>query len=252
MTSQADERPNDKITVVGESHSLPFDGLTAQSETAASAIAVQSHFLPKVVASNVTNDESELHPHLITAVQKTEKRAPLALSFGDVEIHTKLLIRLAETYDFELPQRPDFPVRPAAEAVPLSTITSFLEEIFAPLRRGIQGVRASGFDSIVLRGLPARAECDKRASYWTKSTICPLGTRIKVTQHANGLLKSIAEDENASFVDVWNETSVEGVLDPKYDLDGVHTTADAAQITIGKIVELCAPRSARDKPPPAR
>ena len=241
-------RDKTPVLFIGESHCLAFDGLTATHTASATPFIARSHFLAKVVASNVTDDNSILHPHLLDVLAPISRSGsgdaprpgappPLVLSFGDVEIHTKLLIKMADVYDFELPQRPDLPINPSAQAVPCSTVASFLQETLRPVREGIRAMHQKGFDEIILLGLPARAKSDKRASWWTRRVVCPLATRIKVTWLANAMVNTIAEEENARYIDTWSETSQSGVLNPKYDLDGVHTTTHAAQIAFDKIVD---------------
>jgi hypothetical protein len=248
------------IYLIGESHTLIFRNLLFRTGANNQLFQCRIRFLPHVLAQNFFQPASNaFHADLLEAFRAEEllranlapshlsldgatvsgawmeKRAVVApalvLCIGDLDLHH--LFGQFAGYDFELPDDVHYGVDRSLRPIAYTTLLAQVEKLLAPYIAGLRMLRNAGFTRMLVHCVPPRTADDVATQRWTK---VHKSVRAKLTVMANQVLARECAANGIPFIDIWAETSKDGYLLPEFDLDGMHLTAAAAQISLDKIV----------------
>jgi hypothetical protein len=241
------------VHLLGESHVLSYANLVARDSATGRIHVPNAKCLISLKASEYANVAAgALHPLLIEALQElsiaekadralklaSPRRATaLALFAGDMDLHADLFAQMDQDCDVELPGQPFFANESRSQMIPFELLDLRLKEIFAPFFMAATQFQAVGIEGIVLHALPPRTPDAERARRWCEGRLVSASLRAKITFHANSVLAEFAAKQGLGFVSTWDALAPEGYILPKYDLDGVHVTREAAAISFRRIIE---------------
>lgn len=264
---------------VGESHCLRFSDLGWLDDGAVRSLVTRVHFLTDVTASNFSGNgglHSDLSAALLGGGLCTEVVAddgcselvaahrrttfasrvlaarhaaladqpleapPLLWFAGDKELHS-LTLEMGEDVDFELPADPGFGRQPGARRVPYEDVEVSLRHLLRPFLDGLEMLTGAGFTRSLVHGLAPRSGNLDRIARWCSGVRIPASLRSKVAIVANRLLQRRCAELGLGFVDVWSElVGRDGLLDPRFDLDGIHLTRAATEVTFPAVAAALA------------
>jgi hypothetical protein len=140
-----------------------------------------------------------------------------------------------------IPHDADFPLDPPVpglarlprhevhQFLPLAAVEEvLLERYLSPLFEGLTALREAGFTRLFLHSLPPPADHGT-------VRLPPLRLRYELTIAMNRLMERFCARTGIGFLDIWDAVTDGDVLDPRFDLDGVHLNLDAATISVDRL-----------------
>jgi hypothetical protein len=245
--------------LLGESHVLSYSGLLARDSATGRTHVPHTKCLISLKASEYSDiADGSLNPLLVEALQElalTGKAGTgagadpgrftcLALFAGDIDLHQDLFAQMDQDYDIDLPDQGLYPLETGRALIPFEMVDMRLKEMLAPFLAAAARCIAIGIPRLVIHALPPRTADNARAKRWCEGRLVDKALRAKVTFHANRILAAEAALLGIPFVSTWDVLAPEGYLLPKYDLDGVHVTREAAAISYLRILEMTVPSAA--------
>ncbi len=252
---------------IGDSHAGIFDGLVfADNEDSDRFILTKSRWQPYFRAKNFFTDgrfperitRTLLDTNMITSAPDGEAHAiftPIKTeseSGGAVEEACRPRERDrvcvvccgdidAREATYVIPHDADFVLEPDVPGlarlpryrverfIPTAQIRAMLvERYFGPLFAGLRALRAAGFTRLFLHSLPPPIDLDNPMKP-------PVLLRYKTTITINRLFRSFCEESGIGFVSIWDAVTVDDVIDPRFDLDGVHLNVEAATVSVDRV-----------------
>ena len=240
------------VNLVGESHTLPFRGLLCHDQHTQRYFLPDVKFLGQLKAGQYLSGEGTLAEpfqaalqmmgilgpdSLLTDLPRSNDFAALVLFAGDIDLHLDLFAVLDQDYDYELPGQTLYPVDPSREAIPFAMMDQRISEIFKPFITVVQALKHAGCKRLMVHALPPRCTDVERSARWSDDKPIQKLLRAKITHHANMLLAKVCAEHTVPFIDIADAITTDGYLRPEYDLDGVHVTPAAAEISFARIIE---------------
>lgn len=103
----------------------------------------------------------------------------------------------------------------------------YLEPLFA----GLRALRAAGYTKLFLYALPPPPVRDL-------PHFKPARLRYKMNVLFNRLYEEFCRESGVRLLSIWDEVTVNGLRDERYDLDSVHLNGAAAEIAVNKLHAL--------------
>ncbi|MBL8750690.1 MAG: hypothetical protein JNK78_16140 [Planctomycetes bacterium] len=263
---------------IGESHCLRFSDLCLVDDHDR-GVQTRVHFLTNVEAGNFTG-AGGLHPDLsamlvaaglcteavvadgtrelapahrsptfagrVTAARHAALAdqalvAPALLWFaGDKELHA-FALEMGDDVDFELPGDPGFGIRARARRVPHEDVEASLAYKLRPFLDGLCMLTDAGFTRSLVHALVPRSGDIERVARWCAGTPVPSALRSKLALLTNRLLGRCCASLGLPFVDPWADLAGDGgLLEPRFDLDGVHLNRSATELTLPQVAAALA------------
>jgi lysophospholipase L1-like esterase len=243
------------IYIVGDSHALPYRNLVFREKWTGAWVMARSKYIPGLTAHDFfdpsTGDfnaefigfmeyegliRAGRATHLSTneidfAIAKAagqSVRPPLILiTVGEIDVRGPIMRNLKDTHDFVPPFATALPLldRPL---VPWDVIEQAIDARLAPLIAGLQQLIAAGFTRIYIQSVvpPTRKEDRIRE---LQGYDCPTTVRTKLVHAFNWKLSAQCQSINVPLLDNWPDLTVDGLLRPEFDFDGVHLPPKAAR-----------------------
>ncbi len=167
-------------------------------------------------------------------------RAPkIAFCVGALD-HAEIVMQLGPTSDFVLPEGRYGPCpidfTGVVDDVPLGLVEDLVAQALAPLRRGLTTFAEKGFDWVYLLALrPPSLDDEALTRTWQFASRPHL--RYKVAMLMNERMAAVAAETGARFIDLWNEMTINGVFDERFELDHMHTNKEAAFLAVERILD---------------
>jgi hypothetical protein len=140
---------------------------------------------------------------------------------------------------FEYPKLPLFAI---------AEIEELVRSQLAPLAQGIAAIRALGVTNVYVHSVMPPS-LDDAEYFRVRGVMCSAKLRYKLALLMNDQLGRLAKAAGASFIDLWSQTTIDGVRDPRFALDVDHGNRAAAALTLRWLMEdllvrRCAPIAA--------
>lgn len=245
------------LLMVGESHSLPFKGLSF-SAPGGESFTCRTLFFIKLLAQQYSNGDLwnlELINGLVTegVLDKQGRPAfraqtpaispPLVFFAGDMDLH-QILVKMGNKFDFSLPDDPGYDTDGKKQRLAYTVIEQQIATFLAPFLRVMEQFRAGRFDRLMIHALPPRTPDNKAAARWTNGIEIDAPIRAKMTVATNRQLRGFCDKSGIPFIDPWPALTQDGYLKPDYELDGVHVNHAAALVSLERIVGVLLQREA--------
>lgn len=124
----------------------------------------------------------------------------------------------------------------ALPLVPSLLLDELVEEYFAPLVRAIELLKCEGLERLVLHSLHPPTVDDARY-FALRRVVCTARARYGTVAAINRHFERICAKTGIAFLDLWDATTVDGVLDERLSLDGDHLNYEGALLTISALLE---------------
>lgn len=162
----------------------------------------------------------------------------IVIVLGTAELHA-ILQTLPAGCDFALDDaRFDagaFAEKPVGPYVPAKLVNDLVASRLEPLARGIAVLRKEGFDHVYLHSLHPPAVEDYK--YTNVRMACTQAwLRYKVALTINAHFRALCERYEIRFVDMWDDTTAGGLVDPRFELDGDHLNKEAAYLSVKAVL----------------
>jgi hypothetical protein len=127
--------------------------------------------------------------------------------------------------------------------VPYDAVLDLCKTRLAPLGLALRSLVDVGFDRMYVRNVHPPT-LDDVQYFRMRRVLSSAVQRYKVTILVNRVLRQIALDAGARFLDTWDETTRGGLVRPEHIYDADHLNRAAAEIAIRKLLaDLIARRS---------
>jgi|GEM_PF-2521528 len=157
---------------------------------------------------------------------------PMVFFAGDVDMQT-VTFQTGDRYDFELPNDPGYGVDFDKEPMDYQSVRRRIERLFAPFFTVLQSLGPL-FPRTMVHALAPRTRDDQRSARWTGG-VFPAAVRSKLIVVANHVLAEGCTAAGVPFIDTSAQVSLDGYLNPAFDLDGLHLNRSAAEISLDAI-----------------
>lgn len=256
------------LFMIGDSHTLVFSDLVIRERASDLVFVTRAKFcrgvstggfldpqgslLPIITYAltieNILDDEGKAF-HLSRANSAETMRTaaerrwgdPVLVFFaGDIDLRSGFLKQVQPHQDFELP----FEVKgldamepvPDRQLVPARLALEFFAKQAEPFLQAMAFFARLGFQKVFVHELRPPTLDDavfERIQGFRRAAI----VRYKATALFNYVLRHGCERAGVRFLEIWNDVTVDGRLDPAYELDGVHLNRRAAMITLRRLLE---------------
>jgi hypothetical protein len=251
------------IYVIGESHSVQFGSLFLEPTWAADKFHCQSRFFPTLMAKDYMAN-GLINPILMDALTADgillEGSAhylirdgsaayltgapilapPMVFFAGDLDLQN-LFRQLGEQYDFELPGDTVYGVNFDKQPIDYETIRRQIADALQPFVTVMSRLRPV-FPRLMVHALPPRTRDNQRAHRWCGPSDAPV--RAKLTVAANQFLAQALAPLDIPLIDTTEQISLDGYLNPAFDLDGLHLTREGGLYSLEAIVASLYDRTA--------
>jgi hypothetical protein len=178
--------------------------------------------------------------HIPSVASNQPRGVPVLMIFaGEIALRSIFLRKLGNT-DFEVPfETPGLEaLPPAADSTntPFSMVLDLATQVLSPLFNGLVLLRDMGFTSLYLHSIPPPTLDDEEFEK-IHGFASPVRLRYKSTMLFNRVLKDTCAQYNIRFLDIWDDVTVDNLLDEQFAIDGVHLNSKAAYITLQKLME---------------
>lgn len=256
------------IYMIGDSHAFIFNDLLFKLEHPSRYIITKSRFIPTLTATDfldadgglnealmqalfmdalVTVDRDPTHLQAAGSVRKyllessRARSVPIIVIFaGSIDLGAGFLRFLGDQYDialpFDLKGVAQMPVDRPREMIPYRFAVDQVNTLLEPLMRGMQHLRAMGFSNLFLHCMPPPGVDDDPFMHFN-GFVAPAFLRYKAYLLFNHVLRAYCEKIGVGFVDVWDDVTIDNVLDPQYELDGTHLNRKAALFTVRHVLD---------------
>ncbi len=120
--------------------------------------------------------------------------------------------------------------------LPNDLLAGLIERRFAPLEAALSRLVADGSARIVLHNIHPPTTSNMRYAV-VRNVLCSAQTRYATVAAVNRHLQKIAARSGVAFLNVWEHTIKDGVLDERLSLDGDHLNYEGALITLKALIE---------------
>ncbi|MDP7034961.1 MAG: hypothetical protein QF752_10765 [Planctomycetota bacterium] len=256
------------IFMIGDSHCLIYSDLVLRDRISKRLFLTRSRYCRGTSSSRFVDAQKNLHPPIAQALisenlldehfqpfhlskspgskaidiaAEKQWRDPILVFFaGDIDLRSIFLKELGEgCHDFELPFEASgldgFEPVPNRQIIPSQLVLQLAEKLVLPLFQGLIGLAKMGFSNIYLHNLPPQTVDDDHYEK-VNGYRCPAIIRYKATLFFNYLFRNYSAQSDIRFLDVYDDVTTEGRVDPAYELDGVHLNRRAALLTLEKVL----------------
>jgi hypothetical protein len=253
------------IYVFGDSHALGYSHITLREEVTGTILTTRTKYIPSgFTGQSFWSAHGGLNPELLAALEyegllrdgralhfsmdrlslsiarATEiPQAPplIVISCGEIDVRSALLPLLKNERDFIPPGESLYP-HTGKPLVPFDFCQRLVEERMNPLLEGLLKFRSIGFTRTYLHCIVPPTLNEQRFPD-LHGYDCPIATRYKAAKLFNDYLSAQCRKRGIPFLDVWPETTRNGYLLPKYELDGVHLCKEATRISLRLLAKHC-------------
>ena len=247
------------IHMVGESHTLAFSNLLFRPSWSKDTFLCRTRYFPTLLAAQYSAGQT-LNGGFVAALvaegilDKDHRPAfmhaepsaaflagvpimspPVVFFAGDMDLHQSIFSKIADKFDFKLPDDPFYGVDNSKEMLPFATVREQLTSVMSPFFNAMERLRVAHFGRLMIHCLPPRTPDDVSASRWTSGVLIRASIRAKLTLAANRLIGEFCAKYEIPFIDTWPELTEGGYLRREFELDGVHVNREAALISLDKI-----------------
>jgi len=257
------------VFMVGDSHTLIFDGRIYRLPGSGDVLAVKSNYIPGITAQQVSPAEGSIsaeiyealrrldiitpsgqpkytlldkHEVLISMAHGSAQTPPLCVfHIGEINVRQQLCRSLGTDFDIVLPQGLSPYKSPPAEGdrqiIPFKVFSQNINTIFEGLFRGIELIRQAGLKRIFLHSMPVPYSADETFAAQHEFAL-DKARRIKVSLAVNAILARQCQERDIGFINIWGHiTDDTGILQPRFELDGFHLSADACAVTMNSFLD---------------
>lgn len=178
--------------------------------------------------------------HIPSVHSKKPRGVPVLVVFaGEIALRSIFLRQLGNA-DFELPfEAPyldELPAPEGAQTVPLQLVFELANRALLPLVDGLTSLYNMGFTSVYLHCVPPPTLDDEEFQN-INGFYSPVRLRYKSALFFNRVLKDTCTPRGIRFLDIWDEVTVRGKLNPEFHVDGTHLNVKAAYITLNTLLD---------------
>jgi hypothetical protein len=262
-------------TIIGDSHAARFDGLLLESTgNPNDLIIAKARWMPFSRAYDVFKDgrlndmitRAFIEARLVKQSDAAQGSpfAPIQMPGNSEPIHLEMqpnaqdaavLFSYGEVDAWDISHeffgRSRFDVSPPIEGlerlpddegdveiVDSQTAINRIEERFAPLFAGLRALADFGYKNIFLHDIPPPST--SRREHWK-----PARLRYKIAVLCNRVCEEFCRSTGTAYISAWNDLTIEGLRNARYDKDGMHVNPESAVISLKKIQRRLAIRDRR-------
>jgi hypothetical protein len=238
------------IYCIGDSNVIAYDRLACRSLGTGTLYTCRSIHLRRFFSSDdVDQMFEEFHPRMWSALARNSLvdgpqgpksvLDPIVLIVFALRYWASPVLALRDN-DFVMPD-PTAPILASVdrsrELIPYAVVVELIRSVLTPYVLELAQLRQAFGDVYVLAMHPPHPDDDAflrvfpALQHRTTAAI-----RYKVLHVFNAVLRSLAADVGVECVNAFDRLTIDGLLDPKFNLDDAHLNRAAARITIETLV----------------
>ena len=178
--------------------------------------------------------------HIPSVHSKKPHGVPVIVVFaGEIALRSIFLRQLGNA-DFELPfdvpYLDELPTATTTQIVPFQLVFQLANQVLGPLFEGLTTLHNMGFTSLYLHCVPPPTLDDEEFEK-INNFFSPVRLRYKSALLFNRIFRDTSAQRGIRFLDIWDQVTLRGRLNPEFHIDGTHLNVKAAYLTLNALLD---------------